>query len=111
MTARRVSARQSEHFTRNDLLSMQHDEPVYGPNELGVALAPAHELRDRERLDGFLDDACEMLGERFARLAVAEDKVLSLAIAHALKLFDRHAAGAREAFERFGRFAVCADAG
>jgi hypothetical protein len=39
----------------------QHHQPVHGPHELGLARAPAHALRDRQRIERRLHDAGQQL--------------------------------------------------
>ena len=86
--------------------TVQHHQPVHRTDEFGVALTPAHQLRDRKRLERLLHEARKVLGQRLTRLACAEYKVLGFAILHPLELVGRHAAGSREALERLGRLAV-----
>ena len=67
MAARHAPGGDAEDLARHDRVAVQHDDPVHGPHELGLAVAPAHAPRDRERVERRLDDARQELGGGLAR--------------------------------------------
>ena len=48
---------QSEHRARHDARAVQHHQAVHRPHELRLARAPAHDFRNRQRLQRFFDNA------------------------------------------------------
>ena len=110
MSASGIASLQTQDLPGHHAGAVQLDEAVHGAHEQILALAPAHELRDGQLLDGGLHYAGQVYVEGLASLARAEHEVLGLAVVHLRERVHPHAAGAREALQRLGRLAVAADA-
>jgi len=59
VAARQVAGRHAEHAARDYALAVHHHQPVHRADELRLAVAPAHELRDGQLLDGCVEDIDE----------------------------------------------------
>ena len=91
---------QREHLAGHDFLAVQHDEAVHRPHELRLARAPAHELRNRQRLECRIDLRGEHFAEHRALRLDACDYDRTLRRIAPTQLGDRDAVLAREAGDR-----------
>ena len=74
-----------EHAARHHVGAMQHGQLVGRTHEGGVAVAPAHHLGNRQRLEGVLHDAAKHLGKQRAGHGAGVEQGLGLAIHAALE--------------------------
>jgi hypothetical protein len=104
---RLVAALQAEDFSGHDARTVQHHQTVRGPHELRVAAAPAHHFGNRERFQ----DSSHFRGEHvIQRDASRQAPMHENPTFGRIELFERigrHIILAGEAFQRFGRLAVC----
>ena len=96
MPARHAPGGDAEDLARHDGVAVQHDDPVHGPHELGLAVAPAHASRDRKRIERRLDDAGQELGGGLARPRGPAEQGLAPVVADARELLDLDATGLGE---------------
>ena len=96
MAARHAPGGDAEDLARHDGVAVQHDDPVHGPHELSLAVAPAHAPRDRQRVERRLDDARQELGGGLARPRGPAEQELAPVVADARELVDLDAAGLGE---------------
>ena len=76
---------QVEHAARHHVGAVQQRELVHRAHEGGVAVAPAHDLGDRQGLDGILHDGRQHVGEPGARHGSGVEQRLGLAVHAALE--------------------------
>ena len=105
MSARRPRARETEHRAGHHALAVHHHKPVHRAHELGVARAPAHDLRNGQCPQRSRDSRFERAIERasFRRRAVEERRAFG-----GIPLFeslDSDAVLARESEQRRRRLA------
>ena len=62
MAASHSPSFEAQDFAGNDLVAVQHDDPVNGANELRRAVAPAHASRDGQLLESGLHDSRQKPG-------------------------------------------------
>ena len=86
-----IARRKAQHHAGHNARTVQHDELVHGPHELRVAVAPAHDLRDRELLECFLDFAGEGRIQGVSGGGHLGDKDLALGAVALFEGFDRDA--------------------
>lgn len=110
VAARHAARRKAERLALDDLVAVQHDQPVRGAHEREVAVAPAHRLWYRQPLQCFDQDLGQQCRGRLSRLLAARDEPLALRIAGTLQLVDRDAVLRGEAGERRRRRTVCIEA-
>ena len=116
MAARRAARLDVRELERDDIGSVERDEPADRADELEVEIAPAHVVREREAADELRQQRLEELGRRLAFLvdfsvdvAVLDDEVLRvdvLAARKALRCLRRVALGVESDLD--GRAAVLA---
>ena len=101
-----VAALQTQHIGGHDFCAVQHHQAVHGAHEGVRAAAPAHHFGNRQLFHRLIDDVFEQPGERFACLRELVRVHILLAVVNDFQAANVGAAGAGEAFERFGRHAV-----
>jgi len=85
---------------------MQHHQAVQRADELHLAVAPAHQLGDRQFFQRRFEQRRQYRVDAFAGFAQAGDEIRRLASADFFQLGERDAGAAHEAFQRLGRLAV-----
>ena len=51
------AGRNTQHLSVNDVVAMQHDNPVHRPHKLNLVSAPAHAAGNRQSLERIVDEA------------------------------------------------------
>jgi hypothetical protein len=110
MTARVLAGGDAEHFAVDDCRAEQHDDPVHGPHELRVAGAPAHALRDRQRVERRFDDPGNSAGVGSPFFRADEHQHASLRTVDLLQLIDADSARRRESSRCLGRLTASSNA-
>jgi hypothetical protein len=80
-----VCGRDAQDLPGHDLAAEEHQDPVHGTHELGLARTPAHASRNRQRVERGLHDA----GQEAHRVGAGLDRPVD----------DPHALGRLEALE------------
>ena len=94
----------AEDLGIDDLVPVQHDDPVHGPHKLDVTVTPAHATRDRHGQQRGLDNVADELGHGLARFPGRVHEPLALVGGNPAELADVDAAFLRE--RRCRRFRV-----
>ncbi len=85
-----------QHCRRDYFVPVEHEQPVHRAHELGTAGSPVHAARDRQRVQGTLNDAGQQVLHVRARFGADEKQKLAFAFVELLQLLDRRAAALRE---------------
>jgi hypothetical protein len=81
-----------EQPRRDDVVTEAQREPMHGTHEFGVARAPAHALRDGQRIERRLHDAGQQRGRARAGFAAFEVQKFAFAFGDAAERVERDAA-------------------
>ena len=92
-------------------IAQAHQHPVHGTHELGLARAPAHALRDRQRIERGLDDAGQQRRGGGAGFLALEGQELALALGDAPERFERDTAALGEGRGRARRCTLLVEGG
>ncbi len=76
-----------QNIRGNDILAVQHDQPMHRPDKLGCAGSPVHATWNRQRLEGRPHDARQQLADRRATLATDVEEERALAFVEFLQRF------------------------
>ena len=106
MAAGRAPARLVEHLAGDNAIAVQHHQAAHRADELPVAIAPPHHLRDRQLLQRCFDEPGKARVEPRAGHGRAEGEDFLLAVVDPLELVHRYTLLLREAGEGGARRAV-----
>ena len=86
------AGRHAHHGTLNDITAVQQYDPVHGPHELGLTIAPAHSPRYRQILESALNEPRYKRRGLLAALERAKAKPLAFVARQTIKGFGFDAA-------------------
>ena len=97
---------QAQNADVHDVAAVQHNQPVNGAHEGKRAAAPTHHFRNRQFLNGLIDNVFQKFAQRLAGLDVFVGIHILLAVVDDGQVFDFRPSTARETFQSLGRRAV-----
>ena len=101
----------AEDAGRHRFGAEQQQHPVHRAHEFHIRVAPAHALRNRQRLQCLLDQFRNHCGSRSAGFGRAPGQPGTLVGLQLLELGNGYTAGAGKTFSRFGRLAIGVEGG
>ena len=97
-----IAALQTQDADVHDVAAVQHNQPVNGAHEGKRAAAPTHHFRNRQFLNGLIDNVFQKFAQRFAGLDVFVGVHILLAVVDDGQVFDFRPRTACKTFQSLG---------